>query len=62
MMNKISKPRTLGINYISLMGYNVEKVGNYVQFIREQQKETALQVLSQFCSGDYNETLKVIAN
>lgn len=59
---KCNKPKAIGINFISLMGYNVEKVGNYNQYTVEQQKETSLEILSQFCGGEFASTLKVIAN
>lgn len=38
------------------------KVGEYLGYIRQEQKKTALEVLSIICSGDFASILKVIAN
>jgi len=57
----MKKPKLLSINYISIMGYDVSNLGNYCAHIVETQKETALQVLSQLCSGDFTKTLNVLA-
>jgi hypothetical protein len=59
---KFQKPPAFGINYISLLGYDVSKVGEFISFIKQEQKKTALEVLSTICSGDFSSILKVIAN
>lgn len=45
-----------------MLGYELNKVGDYVDFIKQEQKKTALEVLSIICSGDFSTILKVIAN
>jgi len=40
----------------------MQKVGDYVDYIKQEQKKTALEVLSIICSGDFQQILKVIAN
>ncbi len=61
MVALMKKPKFFALNYISVMGYDVSNLGNYCAYIVDTQKETALQVLSQFCSGDYVKTLQVLA-
>jgi len=61
LVSLMKKPKYLALSYISVMGYDVSNLGNYCAHIVGAQKETALQVLSQFCSGDYAKTLQVLA-
>eukprot|EP01022_Parablepharisma_sp_SALTPOND_P015993 TRINITY_DN22_c0_g3_i1.p1 TRINITY_DN22_c0_g3~~TRINITY_DN22_c0_g3_i1.p1 ORF type:complete len:4095 (+),score=552.02 TRINITY_DN22_c0_g3_i1:5895-18179(+) len=61
LVTLMKKQRHLAINYISVTGYDVSNLGNYCAYIVGTQKETALQILSQFCSGDYMKTLQVLA-
>ena len=61
MIALMKKPKFFALNYISVMGYDVSNLGNYCAYIVDTQKETALQVLSQFCSGEYVKTLQVLA-
>ena len=58
----LKKPKYLAINFISVMGYDVSALGNYCAYIIESQKETSLQVLVQFCSGDYRKTMQILAS
>lgn len=62
LSTKFTKPPSFGINYISLLGYDLTKVGDYLTYIKQEQKKTALEVLSIICSGDFVSILKVIAN
>lgn len=59
---KFSKQPAFGINYISLLGFDLSHVGEHVNYIKQEQKKTALEVLSIICSGDFSTILKVIAN
>ena len=61
MLNLLKKQKFFAINYISVSGYDVSNLGNFCAYIFDTQKETALQVLLQFCSPEYTKTLKVIA-
>jgi hypothetical protein len=62
LASKFTKQAAYGINYISLLGYDLTKIGDYVSYIKQEQKKTALEVLSIICSGDFSNILKVIAN
>jgi hypothetical protein len=62
LSTKFTKQPAFGINYISLLGFDMTKVGEYLGYIRQEQKKTALEVLSIICSGDFASILKVIAN
>jgi hypothetical protein len=59
---KFNKQPAFGINYISLLGFELSKIGEYLSYIKQEQKKTALEVLSIICSGDFSNILKVIAN
>eukprot|EP00347_Sterkiella_histriomuscorum_P017580 403348792 len=61
LSTKFTKPVAFGINYISLLGYDLTKVGDYLTHLKQEQKKTALEVLSIICSGDFKSILKVIA-
>jgi len=50
---KFQKPVAMGVNYISIMGFDMTKVGKYLGHIKQEQKKTALEVLSIICSGDF---------
>lgn len=59
---KAQKQHAFAINYLSVIGHGIEKVGDYHTYIKQEQKKTALEVLSLICSGDFVRILKVIAN
>jgi hypothetical protein len=53
----------LGINYISLQGYDMTTIkANPNDFIIKEQKKTALEVMSLICSSEFSNVLKVVAN
>ena len=62
LATKFTKTPAFGINYISLLGFDLSKIGEYLTYIRQEQKKTALEVLSIICSGDFQNILQVIAN
>ena len=62
MTIKFNKTLTLCINYISLLGFDMSKSSDHVGYIKQEQKKSALEVLSIICSGDFQQILKVIAN
>lgn len=62
LASKFTKLPAFAINYISLLGFDLTKIGEYLNFIKQEQKKTALEVLSIICSGDFSSILKVIAN
>ena len=62
LATKFTKPPAFGINYISLLGFDMSKTGDIIPIIKSEQKRTALEVLSIICSGDFSSILKVIAN
>lgn len=45
-----------------MLGYDLTKIGEFLSYIKQEQKKTALEVLSIICSGDFANILKVIAN
>ena len=53
LSNKFSKQAAFAINYISLLGVDLPKIGEFVSHIKQEQKKTALEVLSIICSGDF---------
>ena len=60
---RILKPQSLCINYISVTGYDVSKAkGKYSSMVVKGQKQTAMDVMSLVCSGEFSSALKVIAN
>ena len=60
---RILKPQSLCINYISVTGYDYNKVkGKYSDLVVKGQKQTATNVMSLVCSGEFSSALKVIAN
>jgi hypothetical protein len=50
---KFTKQIAFGINYISILGFEVSKAGEYIENIKQEQKKNALEVLSIICSGDF---------
>ena len=56
------KPRCYGINFISIMGFDVSYLGNYAAEILDMQKKSALKVLSRFTAGTFKNTIKQISN
>jgi len=62
LATKFMKQPAFAINFISLQGYNLEELGDYTAYIREEQKKSALEVLSLICSGEFSKILNVIAN
>jgi len=42
---KFNKPRALGLNFISIMGYNVSNIGSLSNTIIEGQKVAALEIM-----------------
>ena len=60
---RLEKPQTLGINYISITGWDLPKFSSNVsEYILREQKKTALEVMSTICSGEFSSALEVIAN
>lgn len=60
---KFTKQPALGVNYISILGFDMSKMGSdFINTIKQEQRKTALEVLSIICSGDFSSILKVIAN
>jgi hypothetical protein len=55
--SKFQKQQAVSINYISLLGYELSKVGEHLTFIKQEQKKTALEVLSLICQGDFSNIL-----
>ena len=62
LSTKFTKTACLGINFISLLGFDLSKTGNYLNHLVQEQKKTAVEVLSLICSGDFSNILEVIAN
>src|SRR3569833_12697 len=62
LSTKFTKQVAFGINFISILGFDLTRVGEYISQIKQEQKKTALEVLSIICSGDFQQILKVIAN
>lgn len=62
LATKFTKQPAFAINYISLLGFDLSKVGDFLPYIKQEQKKTALEILSIICSGDFSSILKVIAN
>jgi len=61
LSNKYMKPRALGINFISIMGYDISNVGNIDNSIIEMKKNTAAKVLGLLFKGKFNNTLTQVA-
>ena len=61
LASKFQKQLMMSINFISLLGYDITKVGNYQRHLKQEQKKTALEVLSLLCSGEFKSILKVIS-
>lgn len=62
LSTKFTKQAAFAINYISLLGFDLPKVGDFMPYIKQEQRKTALEVLSIICSGDFSSILRVIAN
>lgn len=53
LATKFTKQPAFAINYISLLGFDLSKVGDFLPYIKQEQKKTALEILSIICSGDF---------
>lgn len=62
LATKFTKQPAFAINYISILGFDLSKVGDFLPYLKQEQKKTALEILSIICSGDFSSILKVIAN
>lgn len=61
LCNKFMKPRAIGINYCSIMGYDLNNVGNIENTINDLKKETASKILTQLFKGDFKNTLAKVS-
>ena len=61
LISKYMKPKALGINFISIMGYDVHNVGNINTTILDMKKTTSSKILSIIFKGDFTKTLQKIS-
>jgi hypothetical protein len=61
LYNKCTKPRALGINFCSIMGYDLSTVGNIEITINEMKRETSSKILGLLFRGQFPNTLSKIA-
>jgi hypothetical protein len=61
LVNKYTKPKALGINFISVMGYDVLQVGNINTSLHEMARESSSKVLSLVFRKDFSSTLKAVS-
>ena len=57
-----TRNRSYGFTFISISGVNLEKVQTNVhKTILDLQKENSLEILSEFCSGNFTQSFHLIA-
>jgi hypothetical protein len=63
LSEKIENDKTLGIQSISLTGYDLEKLNTHpINIVLKEQKKAALIVMSKVCSEDFSSVSSAIAN
>lgn len=61
LINKYMKVKALGINFCSIMGYDVHNVGNIDITLSDLNKATSSKIISILFKGDFENTLQKIA-
>ena len=61
LVNKYMKPKALGINFISILGYDIHNVGNIDTTILDMKRSASSKILAILFRGDFSETLEKIA-
>lgn len=62
LSTRFEKRLCMALNFISITGYKAEGMSGYGQYMKGEQKKTALEVMSLICAGNFSSALKVIAN
>lgn len=62
LITKYIKPKSLGINFCSIMGYDLNNVGNITTTINSLKRATSSKILSLLFKGQFKHTLNRISN